>query len=262
MKSGIFSIRRLAALSLSAFLFLCCSSAFAREKVYVYAAASTKEAVKDLIEGYRKANKSAAEFLTNFGSSGDLAKQIEAGADANIFISADTKWVKYLDGKKIVEKGSTANFASNELVLVASERANTKVRFPNQLFEAIGSGYLAMGDTKSVPAGKYGNESLVNLKLWDKISGAKRIVFYPDVRKTLAAVETSQADFGIVYKTDAMMSKKVKQVYTFAANTHSPIDYPACVITGKNTGEAAAFMKYLKGRQAKKTLEKYGFRVK
>jgi molybdate transport system substrate-binding protein len=262
MKSGIFTIRRFAALSLSALLLLSGGSAFAQEKVYVYAAASTKEAVKNLIDGYKKANKSTAEFLTNFGSSGDLAKQIEAGADANIFISADTKWVKYLDEKKFVEKGTTANFASNELVLVASERANTKFRFPDQLFEAIGNGYLAMGDIKSVPAGKYGNESLVNLKLWDKISGAKKIVFYPDVRKTLTAVETSQADFGIVYKTDAMMSKKVKQVYTFAATTHSPIDYPACVVTGKNTGEAAAFMKYMKSRDAKKTLEKYGFKVK
>jgi molybdate transport system substrate-binding protein len=103
--------------------------------------------------------------------------------------------VKYLEEKKLVEKGTISRFASNELVLVASEKANTGFKFPGQLFEALGNGYLAMGDTKSVPAGKYANESLVNLKLWDKINGAKKIVYYPDVRKTLTAVETSQADF-------------------------------------------------------------------
>ena len=221
-----------------------------------------KRLYKDLTDSYNKKNRPDAEFVTVFGSSGDLARQIEAGADADIFISADTKWSKYLDEKKLVEKGTITNFASNSLVLVASPKADTKLKFPDQLFEAIGDGYLAMGDPKPVPAGKYGQEALAYHKLWDKISGAKKIAFYPDVRKTLNAVETSQADYGIVYKTDAMLSSTVKVVYIFKNESHSPIDYPVCAVNGKNSGEAAAFLKFLSSKDAKKILEKYGFEVK
>lgn len=233
----------------------------AQEKIYIYAAASTTDVLNELIENYKKINKSAAEFVTVFGSSGDLARQVEAGADANVFISADTKWVKYLDDKKLVEKGTSAVFASNDLVIVASPRAGV-FKSPEKLFEALGDSNLAMGDPKSVPAGKYGMEALQFHKVWDRISDAKKIAYYPDVRKTLNAVETSQCDYGIVYKTDAKMSSKVKIVYTFREKSHSPIDYPACVISGKSNKETAAFMKYLKSNSAKKILKKYGFSVK
>lgn len=262
MKKIMSHAARFLSLSIFAVLLLSNSALYAGEKVYIYAAASTTEAVKELIDSYKKNNKSTAEFVTSFGSSGDLARQIEAGADANIFISADTKWTKYLDEKKLVEKGTASNFASNALVLVASPKANTKMKFPAQLLEAIGDGYLAMGDPKPVPAGKYGQEALTSLDLWDKISSAKKIAYYPDVRKTLNAVETSQADFGIVYKTDARLSSKVKVVYTFKKESHSPIDYPVCAISGKNKGEAAAFLNFLKKKDAKKIVEKYGFVVK
>ncbi|HPS59283.1 MAG TPA: molybdate ABC transporter substrate-binding protein [Spirochaetota bacterium] len=231
-------------------------------KIYIYAAASTTDVVKEIIESYKHANKSSVEFVTVFGSSGDLAKQIEAGADANIFISADTKWVKYLEEKKFVEAGTSGIFASNDLVIVASPMAKSKLKSPEKLFEALGDSNLAMGDTKSVPAGKYGKEALEYHKAWEKISGANKIAYYPDVRKTLNAVETSQCDYGIVYKTDAMMSSKVKIVYTFKAKSHSPIDYPACVVNGKNNDEVKAFMKFLKAGKAKQILKKYGFAVK
>ena len=246
----------------SAILILCGSSLYAQEKVYIYAAASTREVIKDLIDSYNKSAKAKTEFVTVFGSSGDLAHQIEAGADANIFISADTKWSKYLDEKKLVEKNTTSSFATNALVLIASPKAKTNLKFPDQLFEAIGDGYLAMGDPKPVPAGKYGQEALEYHKLWDKISGAKKIAFYPDVRKTLNAVETSQADYGIVYKTDALLSSTVKIVYIFKDQSHSPIDYPVCAISGKNSGETGAFLKFLKTSDAKKIREKSGFVVK
>ena len=262
MKTIISHAVRFAAVSLFAVLLLCGSNIYAQEKVYIYAAASTREVLKDLVDGYKATGKSAVEFVTVFGASGDLARQIEAGAEADIFISADTKWAKYLDDKKLVEKGTAANFASNALVLIASPKANTKFKFPDRLFEAVGEGYLAMGDPKPVPAGKYGQEALTYHKLWDKLSGAKKIAFYPDVRKTLNAVETSQADYGIVYKTDAKLSSVVKVVYTFKKESHSPIDYPVCAVTGKNKGNAADFMKFLKKKEAKKIIEKYGFAVK
>jgi len=242
--------------------FLAISAIAAQNKIYIYAAASTTDVVKELIENYKKTNTAAAEFVPVFASAGDLAKQIEAGADASIFISADTKWVKYLDEKKMVEPGTTFILTSNELVIVASPNAKSKFKSPEKLFEALGDSNLAMGDTKSVPAGKYGMESLKFHNVWDRISGANKIAYYPDVRKVLNAVETSQCDFGIVYKTDAMMSSKVKIVYTFKEKSHSPIDYPACVINSKNNDEVKAFMKFLKSSRAKAVLKKYGFAVK
>jgi molybdate transport system substrate-binding protein len=241
--------------------FLAISAIAAQSKIYIYAAASTTDVVKELIENFKKTGSVTAEFVTVFGSSGDLARQVEAGADASIFISADTKWVKYLEEKKLVEAGTSSIFASNELVIVASSKAKT-LKSPEKLFEALDDSNLAMGDTRSVPAGKYGMEALQFHKVWDKISGANKIAYYPDVRKVLNAVETSQCDFGIVYKTDAMMSSKVKIVYTFKVKSHSPIDYPVCVINGKNNDEVKAFMKFLKSSRAKAVLKKYGFAVK
>ena len=260
--SGIFTtVRR--GLAACAVMLLSIGVLFAsQDKIYIYAAASTTDVVKELIQSYKQAGNAAAEFVTVFGSSGDLARQIEAGADANIFISADTKWVKYLDEKKFVEKGTIGIFASNDLVIIASPDAKLKFKSPETLFENLGDSSLAMGDPKSVPAGKYGQEALTYHKVWDKISGAKKIAYYPDVRKTLNAVETSQCDYGIVYKTDALLSSKVKIVYTFKAKSHSPIDYPVCVITGKGNKEVASFMKFLKTGNAKKILKKYGFIVK
>ncbi len=243
-------------------LMLCGSMLYAGEKVYIYAATSAREVLKELVDSYNKTNKTGAEFVTVFGSSGDMVRQIEAGADADILISADTKWSKYLDEKKLVEKNTVSNFASNDLVLIASPKAKTGFKFPDKLFEATGDGYLAMGDPKPVPAGKYGQQALEYHKLWEKFSGAKKIAFYPDVRKTLNAVETSQADFGIVYKTDALLSKTVKTVYTFTKASHSPIDYPVCAIAGKNKKETGAFLKFLSGKESKKIREKYGFAVK
>lgn len=242
--------------------FLAVNAIAAQSKIYIYAAASTTDVVNELIENYKKTGSVTAEFVTVFGSSGDLAKQVGAGADADIFISADTKWVKYLDEKKMVEAGTNSVFASNELVIVASPNAKLKLKSPERLFEALGESNLAMGDTKSVPAGKYGMEALQFHKVWDKISGANKIAYYPDVRKVLNAVETSQCDFGIVYRTDAKMSSKVKIVYTFKVKSHSPIDYPVCVINGKNNDEVKAFMKFLKSSKAKAVLKKYGFAVK
>jgi molybdate transport system substrate-binding protein len=145
MKRIISGFIRFITLSAFALMILSSSTLYAQEKVYIYAAASTTDVVKELINSYKKGAKSKAEFVTSFGSSGDLARQIEAGADADIFISADTKWAKYLDEKKLVEKDTTTNFASNALVLVASPKADIKKKLPDQLFEAIGEGYLARG---------------------------------------------------------------------------------------------------------------------
>ncbi len=250
--------RKLSRLLLTALLTLLCSSPlYAQEKVYVFAAASTTNAVQELIATYRQESGTTAEFLTSFASSSTLARQIDAGADANIFISANVKWYKWLAEKQLVEPGTDAIMAANALVLIAGPGNNATVSDIMQLPELLDKGYLAMGDATHVPAGMYGKEALDYYGLWDKIR--KKLAQYPNVRVALNAVDTAQADFGIVYKTDAMQSKKARILYTFAPESHTPIRYPICAIKGKKTAETEKFLQFMKTAKAKSILEKYGF---
>ncbi len=248
------SLLTLVGLSLALLL---ASSVFAAEKVYVFAAASTTNAVKELIDSYKQESGSSAEFLTSFASSSTLARQIDAGADANIFISANVKWYKWLDEKRLVEAGSNSLMASNALVVIAGPSSTAKMDDINQLSGLLGKGYLAMGDASHVPAGMYAKEALTHYGLWESLS--KQLAQYPDVRKALNAVDTEQADFGIVYKTDAMQSKESHIVYTFAAESHTPVEYPICAVKGKLNAEAKAFLSFMQTAKAKTVLEKYGF---
>ena len=248
------SLLTLASLCLALLL---ATSAVASEKVYVFAAASTTNAVKELIDTYKQESASSAEFLTSFASSSTLARQIDAGADANIFISANVKWYKWLDEKGLVEAGSNALMASNALVIIAGPHSKDKMTDISQLPGLLGEGFLAMGDATHVPAGMYGKEALSHYGLWEGLN--KQLAQYPDVRKALNAVDTEQADFGIVYKTDAIQSKESHIVYTFAAESHTPVEYPICAVKGKQTAETKAFLAFMKSAKAKTVLEKYGF---
>jgi molybdate transport system substrate-binding protein len=238
-------------------LLLIGAPAFAKEKVYVFAAASTTNVVQDLLKTYQQESNSDVEFLTSFASSSTLARQIDAGADADIYISANVKWFKWLDEKGLVEKNSGSIMAANSLVLIAPQGQDIDMTQPAKLPELIDNGYLAMGDVSHVPAGMYGKEVLDYYELWSKIS--KQIAQYPSVRVALNAVETQQAEFGIVYKTDALQSKKVDVVYTFDAVSHTPIEYPICVVKGQLTPVTQGFLDFMKTAKAKEILEKYGF---
>lgn len=233
------------------------STLYAGEKVTIFAAASMTNAVGDLVKACEKGCAMDAEFKTSFASSSTLARQIDAGAEPDIYISANVKWFKWLEDKDLMDKASSSILAANSLVLIAAPENKTCPESIEGLPQAIGKGYMAMGDYTHVPAGIYAKEALDYYKLWDKVR--KKLALYPSVRVALNAVDKSQADFGIVYKTDAMKAPVCPVIYTFDQASHSPIRYPVGALKGKDAGAAHAFLLFLKTPEAKKILEKNGF---
>jgi len=229
----------------------------AAEKVYVFAAASTTNAVKELISSYQQESNNSAEYLTSFASSSTLAKQIDAGADANIFISANVKWYNWLTEKGLAEADTHFIMASNALVVIAGPDVTSKLDDIAQLPSLLQDSRLAMGDYQHVPAGAYGKEALETSNIWDSVKDS--IASYNNVRVVLNAVDKGQVDYGIVYKTDAAQSRDSHIIYTFAPQSHTPIEYPICAIKGKKTAETEKFLAFLKTDKAKSILEKYGF---
>lgn len=223
----------------------------------VFAAASTKDAMTDIGKAFAASGKGKVTF--SFGSSGDLAKQIENGAPVGVFISADTKWVDYLAKKNLLVDGSTKNLLGNSLVLIAPQNSDMSVVLMEgaPLAKALGDGKLALADPDSVPAGRYGKAALTKLGIWDQVS--PHVVGAKDVRATLALVELGEAAGGIVYATDAAISKKVKVVATFPESSHPKIVYPVALVKDHDTAEAKAFYDYMAGPEAAAVWQKYGF---
>lgn len=223
----------------------------------VLAAASLQEALTDAAEAW--AAKGNPRPVISFAGSSALARQLEAGAPADLFISADTEWMDYVAAKGLLRKGSRAAFLSNRLVLIAP--AGSKVQlavkrgFP--LARALGEGRLAMADTDSVPAGRYGKAALTSLGVWASVSD--KLARAENVRAALALVERGEAQFGIVYATDARASHRVRVVGTFAADTHPPITYPLALLRTSNNREAEAFRRFLLSREGKAIFARRGF---
>lgn len=233
---------------------LCCMAH--AEDVRLYAAASLTDALTELSTVYQKAHPDTA-IKKSFAGSSTLAKQIENGAPADIFISADNDWADYLGKRGLLVNESRKKLLSNDLVLIAPVASDLKVTLePAFNFNAAFTGRLCTGDTASVPVGKYAKQSLTQYGWWDKTSA--RIVGTEDVRTALAFVERAECSLGIVYKTDAQLSKKVKVVATFPAASHAPIEYPGAVT--KNAGAGAkAFWVFLQTDEAKAVFARYGF---
>lgn len=230
-------------------------------KVTVFAAASMTDALKTIAEDYKKLNP-ANEVVFSFASSSTLAKQIEEGAPADIFISASTKWMNYLTDKDLTDKASKHLFVGNELVLIAptESKANNVDLIKGQWIDDLKDSYLSVGDPAHVPAGQYAEEALTKLNLWDKVKD--RLARGKDVRAALALVERAETPYGIVYATDAKVSKGVKIVANFPQNSYKPADYPIAVLKDKNTADTKDFLNYLDSAEAKKVLVDYGFSVK
>ena len=244
----------------AAVLLFGCSKANKPEKLYVYAAASTKDAIAELINEFKAETKSTSEFSCVFESSGKIAKQIQEGADANIFISASKKWMEELQKSELIEPNTEFTFAKNSLVVVASEKATSAIAKPEDIPAALGAGKLAVGDPKPVPAGKYAETALTKYGLYESLNAAKKLAFYENVRKVLNAVEMNQADYGIVYNSDAAASAKVKVVYTFSEEDSGAIVYPAAIVKGKATAETKAFVDFLAKAKAQDIIKnKYKF---
>lgn len=226
------------------------------ESVTVYAAASLTNAINDIEKIYEKQNK--VEVKTSYAGSSTLAKQIEAGAPADIFISADTQWMDYLQNKKRVAANDRINLLGNRLVLIIPKGQSLNIKLdkttdPNKVF----TGKVCTGDTKSVPVGKYAKQAFTNLGWWSRIE--PKLVETQDVRAALNFVARGECQVGIVYATDAAISKEVKVAGVFPQNTHSLIIYPVGLI--KKNSNSVKFYQFLQSNQAKAVFKKYGFSV-
>ena len=190
-----------------------------------------------------------------------LARQITRGAPADIFISADTDWVDFVEKAGVVNPGSRRNLLANDLVLIApaGSPANVKLNFGADVASALGKGRLAMGDPDSVPAGMYGKAALTALGAWKGVE--KRVASAENVRAAMALVARGEAPLGIVYRTDALAEKRVRIVDTFPSASHPPIVYPVVILKRSSTPIAAAFAGYLSTPEARAIFERYGFRL-
>ncbi|MEF9956865.1 MAG: molybdate ABC transporter substrate-binding protein [Acinetobacter sp.] len=232
------------------------TSAFAAESVTVYAAASLTNAINDLDAFYEQKQKT--EVKTSYAGSSTLAKQIEAGAPADIFISADVQWMDYLQNKQLVAATDRVNLLGNRLVLITPKDRPVKIKMDKNFdINQVMQGKLCTGDTKSVPVGKYAKQSLSSLGWWEKVE--PRLVETEDVRAALNFVARGECQFGIVYATDAAMSKDVVVAGIFPETSHPPIIYPLGLL--QKNKDAVKFYQFLQSKQAKTVFKKYGFSV-
>ena len=229
-----------------------------QSQIVVFAAASVTEALQQLGATYEKT--AHVTVKSSFDSSSVLARQIEAGARADVFFSADTAWMDYLQSRNLIQTASRKNVLGNRLVLIAPAQSQVQLKiaphFP--LAAALGSGRLATGDPDSVPVGRYARSALTTLGVWDEIS--PRLARAENVRVALLYVSRGEAPLGIVYASDALADKSVRVVDTFPAQTHEPIVYPIALTTTAQSG-AAAFVAYLAGSRGRDIFLKYGFTV-
>lgn len=234
-------------------------SVHAAEKVVVFAAASLKNALDAVNDTWQAETGQTATI--SYAASSALARQIEQGAPADIFISADIDWMDYLSEKQLIAPGSQTNLLGNRIVLIAAAGSTieTKIAPDFPLAELLGEGRLAMADVKAVPAGKYGKAALERLGVWveveDKVAQAE------NVRAALKLVATGEAPLGIVYRSDAVAEPAVKVIGVFPEDVHPRIVYPVGVIADSSNPDAAEFVKYLQSAKAKHLFEQQGFTV-
>jgi molybdate transport system substrate-binding protein len=230
------------------------------QQVTVFAAASLTDAMQDISTKWAAAGHQP--LVLSFGSSSTLARQIEQGAPANVFASADEKWMDYLADKKLIAEGTRKDLLGNDLVLVASAGKPMHVTI-GKGFDLMGllgaNGRLATGDPAHVPVGIYAEQALKALGLWDSVS--PRLARTDDVRAALLLVERGEAPAGIVYATDAAASKAVMIAGTFPAGTHDPVSYPFAVTKSGDTPEARALLAFLTTSPARAVFAQRGFKV-
>jgi molybdate transport system substrate-binding protein len=233
--------------------------ALAEGRLTVFAAASLKNALDAVNTAWQADPEKRATI--SYAASSALAKQVEEGAPADIFISADLDWMKYLADKNLVVTASQVNLLGNQIVLVAPKDSavTAKIEKDFKLAELLGDGKLAMADTKAVPAGKYGKAALESLGVWAAVEG--KTAQAENVRAALKLVSSGEAALGIVYETDARADATVKVIDTFPADSHPPIIYPVAITTASKNTDAAAFVTFLQSDQAKAIFEAQGFVV-
>ena len=233
--------------------------AVAEEKLTVFAAASLKNAL-DAVNAACEADVGEAATIS-YAASSALAKQIEQGAPADIFMSADLDWMAYLSEKNLTVKDTETRLLGNRIVLIApaDSSASTDIAAGFDLAALLGDGKLAMANVDAVPAGKYGKAALEKLGVWASVEA--NVAQAENVRAALALVSTGEAPLGIVYATDAAADPKVKVVASFPDDSHAPIVYPVARIAESTDEEASAFLRCLQTSKAKALFEEQGFTV-
>jgi len=227
------------------------------EPVRVFAAASLTNALNDIAAQWQRAGHPAPTLA--FGASSALAKQVEAGAPADVFASADLKWMDYVDQRGRIDHATRDHLLGNTLVLIAPKgrRFHARMQPDFRIADAF-SGKLCTGEPGVVPIGIYAKEALEKLGWWLPLQS--RIVGADDVRTALTFVERGECGAGIVYATDARISDKVDVVATFPAGSHAPIAYPFALVTNARP-DARAFLRYLRTPQAAAIFRRHGFTV-
>jgi molybdate transport system substrate-binding protein len=226
----------------------------------IFAAASLKNALDEIATDWSKAGSNPMPKIS-YAASSALAKQMEQGAPADLFISADLDWMDYVAKKDLIQSDTRVNLLGNKIVLIAPKdsKVSLDVKQGFDLAKALGGGKLAMGNVDAVPAGKYGKAALEKLGAWNGVKDS--IAQADNVRAALLLVGRGEAPLGIVYSTDAAAEPNVKIVGTFPEDSHPPIIYPAAVIKGTKSLEAKPFLDYLKSIKARPAFEKQGFSV-
>lgn len=249
------SVRVAAALVLACLLAL--PTQARAEGVLVFAAASLKTALDQIAEGWREQTGKAVTI--SYAGSSSLARQIEQGAPADIFISASVDWMDYLQSADIIRPESRIDLLGNRLVLIAHGRETTGIDLQAgaDLAGLLGDGRLAMALVDSVPAGIYGKQALVSLGLWDAV--AQKVAQADNVRAALALVSSGEAPYGIVYASDAVADAEVSVVAVFPEATHEPIIYPAAILATSTAPDAADFLGFLKSPTAHELFKAQGF---
>lgn len=264
MEATVIRLMKTTALALSALFAVTATSllataAHAEEPVTVFAAASLKESAEQAAAAWKAAG--GGEVTFSFAGSSALAKQIEEGAPADIFISADLKWMEHLDKAGRVKGDSRVNLLGNRIVLVAPKdsavTATIAQDFP--LSDLLGDERLAMANVDAVPAGTYGKAALQNLNVWDSVQD--KVAQAENVRAALLLVSRGEAPLGIVYETDAKVDPGVKIIDRFPEASHPAIIYPVALTTDGKNPRAAEFLAYLQGADAHAIFTAAGFTV-
>jgi len=234
------------------------SAALAQDKnLTVFAAASMKNALDDIDAAYTA--KTGVKIVVSYAASSALAKQIEQGAPADIFLSADTDWMDYAAARKTINEPTRVNLLGNSIVLIAPKDSgidNVTIGRGFDLAKLAGDGKVATGDVKAVPVGKYAKAALEKLGAWQ--AAEPKFAMAESVRAALTLVARGEAALGIVYSTDAKVEPGVKIVGTFPTDSHPAIIYPVAATTTAKA-EAADYLAFLRSSAAKAVLEKYGF---
>jgi molybdate transport system substrate-binding protein len=223
----------------------------------VFAAASMKNALDDVDNAYTA--KTDVKIVASYAASSALAKQIEQGAPADVFMSADTAWMDYVNNKKAINEPTRVNLLGNSIVLIAPKDSKIDKVTIDQGFDLAklaGDGKVATGDVKAVPVGKYAKAALEKLGAWTAVE--PKMAMAENVRAALALVARNEAVLGIVYSTDAKIEPGVKIVGTFPASSHPPIVYPVAATSTAHKG-TDDYLAFLRSSEAKAIFEKYGF---